>query len=137
LLGVVGMLSRRPFDPQEFALEAIFADQAAMAIKSAYLFRELGRVRDRLEDENAYLQGELRDDHDFDFGHIVGGSQTLRSRMQKLENREGGLVVRARSPAEAASRTAAARTRLDRFRCGRRRVAIASRSRFSSARASG
>jgi GAF domain-containing protein len=43
LMGIIGMLNRRPFDPEEFELLGIFADQAAMAIKSALLFAELRR----------------------------------------------------------------------------------------------
>ena len=41
LLGSMGLVARRPLDDEEFQLLGIFADQAAMAIKSAHLFREL------------------------------------------------------------------------------------------------
>jgi transcriptional regulator with GAF, ATPase, and Fis domain len=60
----------------------IFADQAAMAIKSAYMFRELQGYRDRLEKENAYLQDEIRVDRGFD--HIVGESAALRAVLRKV-----------------------------------------------------
>jgi formate hydrogenlyase transcriptional activator len=81
-LGAVAYLSRRRIMPEEFALLGIFADQAAMAIKSAFLFRELGRRRDRLQVENAYLHDELRADHGFE--HIVGESPALRAVLRKV-----------------------------------------------------
>jgi formate hydrogenlyase transcriptional activator len=83
LLGVIGMLSPRPLAPQEFALLGIFADQAAMAIKSAYLFEELARHTDRLRDENAYLQGEVRAENGFD--RVVGESPALRAVLRKVQ----------------------------------------------------
>jgi transcriptional regulator with GAF, ATPase, and Fis domain len=66
----------------EFALLEIFADQAAMAIKSANLFAELGRHRDELQVENTYLQAELREDRGFE--HIVGESPALRAVLRKV-----------------------------------------------------
>ena len=83
LMGVIGMLSRRPFDPQEFELLGIFADQAAVAIKSAHLFAELGRYKERLQVENAYLQEEIRAEHGFE--EIVGQSTVLRSVLRKVK----------------------------------------------------
>jgi len=83
LIGVIGMLSRRPFDPQEFELLGIFADQAAVAIKSAHLFAELERYKDRLQVENEYLQEEIRTERGFE--EIVGQSPTLRSVLRKVK----------------------------------------------------
>jgi transcriptional regulator with GAF, ATPase, and Fis domain len=83
LVGVIGMLSRRPFDPQEFELLGIFADQAAVAIKSAHLFAELERYKDRLQVENEYLQEEIRTERGFE--EIVGQSPTLRSVLRKVK----------------------------------------------------
>jgi formate hydrogenlyase transcriptional activator len=77
LLGAIGYLASRRIDPQEFEVLGIFADQAAMAIKSAYLFEEARRFRERLEKENAYLQDEIRFDQGFE--GIVGESPALRA----------------------------------------------------------
>lgn len=52
LTGAIGMISRRAFDPDEFDLLGIFAE-AAVAIKSAHLFTELERYKQRLQIENA------------------------------------------------------------------------------------
>jgi transcriptional regulator with GAF, ATPase, and Fis domain len=76
------MISRRPFDPHEFELLGIFADQAAVAIKSAHLFTELERYKQRLQIENAYLQEEIRSERGFE--DIVGHSSALRSVLRKV-----------------------------------------------------
>jgi transcriptional regulator with GAF, ATPase, and Fis domain len=87
LMGVIGMISRRTFDPQEFELLGIFADQAAMAIKSAYLFAELERYKQRLQVENAYLQEEIRTERGFE--DIVGQSSALRAVLKKVKQVAG------------------------------------------------
>jgi formate hydrogenlyase transcriptional activator len=83
LMGVIGMLNRRPFDPREFALLGIFADQAAMAIKSAHLYTQLERYKQRLQVENAYLQEEIRTERGFE--EIVGHSAVLRAVLRKVK----------------------------------------------------
>ena len=81
-VGAIGYLTQKPVDTQVFELLGIFADQAAMAIKSAQLFDELQRYKARLEDENAYLQDELRVEVGFD--EIVGESPALRAVLRKV-----------------------------------------------------
>jgi transcriptional regulator with GAF, ATPase, and Fis domain len=75
LLGVIGMVSRQSFEPRAWELQSIFADQAAMAVKSALLFEELERYKSRLQIENAYLQSEIRTERGFE--EIVGQSPAL------------------------------------------------------------
>jgi len=87
LMGVMGMLSRRPFDPAEFELLGVFADQAGMAIKSAHLFAQLERYKERLQVENAYLQEEIRSEHGFE--EIVGQSTRLRSVLRRVKQVAG------------------------------------------------
>ncbi|HKG91702.1 MAG TPA: sigma 54-interacting transcriptional regulator [Gemmatimonadaceae bacterium] len=87
LLGVIGILGRQPFEPQAFELLAIFADQAAMAIKSAYLFRELQQYKDRLQVENAYLQEEIRAERGFE--EIIGQSPALKAVLRKVKQVAG------------------------------------------------
>ena len=82
LIGAIGYLARRTITPNEFEVFGIYADQAAMAIKSAYLFRDLARAKDRLEIENEYLQDELRGDRAFD--DIIGQSASLRALLRKV-----------------------------------------------------
>jgi formate hydrogenlyase transcriptional activator len=85
LMGVIGMLSRQPFAPDEFELLEIFADQAAMAIKGVYLMEELERHKNRLHAENQYLQEEIRVERGFGFEHIIGRSRALRSVLRHVE----------------------------------------------------
>ena len=82
-LGVIGMVSTRVLSDEEFELLGIFADQAAMAIKSAYLYRDLARYRDRLEVENAYLQEEIQQERGFE--GIIGDSPALRAVLRKVQ----------------------------------------------------
>ena len=75
LLGVLGLFFRRPIEESEFEHLYIFADQAATAIKSAQLFADVARHKERLAVENAYLQEEIRADHGFT--EIIGASPAL------------------------------------------------------------
>jgi formate hydrogenlyase transcriptional activator len=81
-IGAIGYLSSRAITPQEFAILGIFADQAAIAIKTATLFGQLEQHKHRLQVENAYLQDELRIDRGFD--NIVGASSALRAVLRKV-----------------------------------------------------
>jgi formate hydrogenlyase transcriptional activator len=83
VLGSIGMIASRLMEEDEFELLGIFADQAAMAIKSASLFRDLARYRDRLEVENAYLQEEIQ--HEGGFEGIIGESSALRAVLRKVQ----------------------------------------------------
>ena len=87
LLGVLGMLSRTPFDARAWELQSIFADQAAMAVKSAFLFEQVERYKDRLQLENAYLQSEIRTERGFE--EIIGESPALKSVIRKVKQVAG------------------------------------------------
>jgi transcriptional regulator with GAF, ATPase, and Fis domain len=87
LLGAIGYLAQRRITPEEFDVLGIFADQAAMAIKSAQLFADIARYKQRLEVENEYLQDEIRTDLGFE--DIVGASDTLRSVLRKVRQVAG------------------------------------------------
>ena len=86
-VGAMGYLTRNAVDPQVFELLGVFADQAAMAIKSAQLFAELDRHKERLQVENAYLQDELRTQSGF--ANIVGESRALRAVLRKVQQVAG------------------------------------------------
>jgi transcriptional regulator with GAF, ATPase, and Fis domain len=83
ILGAIGGLATRVITREEFNVLGIFADQAAMAIKSAYLFQQLARHRERLEVENEYLQDELR--LDINRENIIGQSAALRGVLRKVQ----------------------------------------------------
>ena len=63
-------------------LPALVANQVAVAIENALAFQEIEAalqeiqaLKDQLAKENAYLEEEVRTEHNF--GEIVGGSATL------------------------------------------------------------
>jgi transcriptional regulator with GAF, ATPase, and Fis domain len=59
LEGVLGTFSRRPLGEAELTRMALFARQAAIAIKNARLFAEVRALERRLEAENDYLRREV------------------------------------------------------------------------------
>lgn len=83
LLGVVAMFSRHAMTEEEFDLLAVFAHQAAIAIKNAQLFTEVERLKNQLEAENLYLQEEIKLDHNFD--DIVGKSSEIIGVLKQVE----------------------------------------------------
>jgi transcriptional regulator with GAF, ATPase, and Fis domain len=60
LEGVLATFARRPLSDAERARMALFAHQAAIAIKNARLFAEVAALEERLRAENAYLRTEAR-----------------------------------------------------------------------------
>jgi transcriptional regulator with GAF, ATPase, and Fis domain len=59
LEGVLASFSRRPLSDDELTRMALFAHQAAIAIKNARLFEEIRALERRLEAENDYLRREV------------------------------------------------------------------------------
>ncbi len=59
LEGVLASFSRRPLSEDELTRMALFANQAAIAIKNARLFEEVRALERRLEAENDYLRREV------------------------------------------------------------------------------
>jgi transcriptional regulator with GAF, ATPase, and Fis domain len=82
LLGVLGVFSRQPLSTVEFDDLQIFAHQAATAIRNAQLFAEIARLNERLAEENAYLQAELRAEGGFE--EIVGTSTALKAMLRDV-----------------------------------------------------
>ena len=83
LLGVIAMFGRRPLSEQEFERLAVFANQAAIAIKNAQLYTEVEQLKNRLQAENLYLQEEIKLDHNFE--EIIGESQSLMAVLRQIE----------------------------------------------------
>jgi transcriptional regulator with GAF, ATPase, and Fis domain len=82
-LGVLAMFSQRILTPREFDRLAVFANQAAIAIKNAQLFAEVEALKNRLQAENLYLQEEIKLEHDF--GDILGRSAALKKVLHLVE----------------------------------------------------
>ena len=83
LLGVIAMFGRRPLSDEEFERLAVFANQAAIAIKNAQLFTEVAQLKNRLEAENLYLREEIKSQHNFE--EIIGESQSIMAVLRQIE----------------------------------------------------
>ncbi len=76
LLGVVSAFAHAPIGPEEAAYLEVFALQAGTLIHNAQLFDELEALKERLSQENAYLDVAVREEAGFDA--IIGQSRALR-----------------------------------------------------------
>jgi formate hydrogenlyase transcriptional activator len=76
LVGVLSLLARRRIGPVEARHLEIFALYAAAEIRSAQLLSQVDRLKERLQEENAYLQSAVEEEGGF--GGIIGGSQAMR-----------------------------------------------------------
>jgi formate hydrogenlyase transcriptional activator len=61
----------------------LVANQVAVAVENALAFEEIAALRDKLAKEKAYLEEEVRTEHEF--GDIVGESPSLRAILKKVE----------------------------------------------------
>jgi transcriptional regulator with GAF, ATPase, and Fis domain len=82
LLGVVAMFARRPLSDHETETLGVFAAQASVAIKNAFLFAEVSELSRRLEAENAYLREAQ---HDLRRAGIVGQSPAIARVLREVE----------------------------------------------------
>ena len=85
-LGAISLASR---SDGAFPREAVWrasqaANQVAIAIENALAFREIATLRDRLAQENLYLEEEIRGRHEFE--EIVGESRALQSVLAQVRN---------------------------------------------------
>ncbi len=83
LLGVVAMFGRRAMTQGEFDRLALFANQAAIAIKNAQLFSEVEHLKNQLQAENLYLKEEIKLLHYFE--DIIGQSPAITAVLRKVE----------------------------------------------------
>lgn len=75
VLGVLGVFSRVKIDTECLDWLRMIADHAAVAIAHSYAWQEVESLRERLEDENEYLQEEVA--LDGGFGEMLGTSPAL------------------------------------------------------------
>ena len=61
----------------------LVANQVAVAVENALAFQEIEALKDQLAKENAYLEEEVRTEHNF--GEIIGDSAALRRVLQEVE----------------------------------------------------
>ena len=84
-LGTLVFASKQPsaYDAADLDFLQLVANQVAVAIDNALAFQEIQSLKDQLSQEKAYLEEEVRSDHNF--GEIVGGSDPLRRVLKEVE----------------------------------------------------
>ncbi len=76
--GVLGIASRAAAVSPAWDLELLgeWCDHLATALDNASAYGEIARLKSQLEEQNVYLQDEIKTTHDS--GHIVGDSEPVR-----------------------------------------------------------
>ena len=84
-LGTLVLVSKQPatYDTVDVGFLQHVANQVAVAVENAMAFQDIGALQDRLAKENAYLEEEVRTEHNF--GEIVGQSAALRRVLKQVE----------------------------------------------------
>jgi formate hydrogenlyase transcriptional activator len=84
-LGTLGVarLSKVAFTEKDVRLLSHLAGQIAIAIDNAETYRQVIEARERLEEEKAYLEEELRTEGNFE--EIVGESKALKRVLKQVE----------------------------------------------------
>ena len=84
-LGVLAFASYRPsaYDSEDLDFLRTVADQVAVAVENAKAFRDIEDLNKRLSQEKAYLEEEVRTEHNFE--EIVGQSAVLRRVLKEVE----------------------------------------------------
>ena len=84
-LGVIGLgrLEQIAFSQEDMDFLCQVAGQIAIALENAFAYREIADLKDRLAQENLYLEDEIRSELNFE--EIVGTSTALRRVLQQVE----------------------------------------------------
>jgi transcriptional regulator with GAF, ATPase, and Fis domain len=85
VIGTLAVSSRleAAFNEHDAAVLAQVADQVAMAVSNAMVFRQIAELRDRLSQEKQYLEEEINVENQFE--DIVGESAGLRQVLKEIE----------------------------------------------------
>ncbi len=84
-LGALVFTSKQPavYDSSDVPFLRLVANQVAVAVENALAFQEIEALKDKLAKEKAYLEEEVRTDHQF--GDIVGENAALRAVLKQVE----------------------------------------------------
>ena len=84
-LGVLslGSMRERAFTEDDVELLDQVGKQVAIAVENALAYREISALQARLQDENVYLQEEIRQQHNFE--EIIGNSPALKRVLRQVE----------------------------------------------------
>ena len=83
-LGALVFSSKQPatYDGVDVPFLQLVVKQVAVAVENALAFQEIESLKEKLAKEKAYLEDEVRAQHDF--GDIIGESPALRAVLQKV-----------------------------------------------------
>jgi formate hydrogenlyase transcriptional activator len=79
----VGRLTDNSFDPEEVELLSQVAQQIAIGVDNGLAYREIAELKEKLNEEKLYLEGEIRTEHNFE--EIVGDSAPLTHVLKQVE----------------------------------------------------
>ncbi len=84
-LGALLLQSFAPnrYSPDDVPLLEEVAKQIALAVENMRAYEEIARLRVKLEEENRYLQEEIKSDHNFE--EIVGQSRAIKEVFKAIE----------------------------------------------------
>ena len=84
-LGTLVFSCKQPsaYDTADEDFLRLVANQVAVAVENALAFQEIEALKDQLAQEKAYLEEEVRSEHDF--GDIVGENAALRRVLKEVE----------------------------------------------------
>ena len=84
-LGTLNVASMRDgaFGPQDVELLTQIANELAIAVENALVFRQIAELKDKLAEEKLYLEDEIRTEYDFE--EIVGDSHSLKRVLRDVE----------------------------------------------------
>ena len=84
-IGTINIASKAKFHYSHKDAELLqeAANQVALAVENMRSYEEIAELRAKLEQENVYLQEEIRTEHNFE--EIVGNSPALLAVLQKVE----------------------------------------------------
>jgi len=83
-LGALVFSSKQPsaYAQTDVSFLQLVANQVAVAFENAQAFQEIQALKDKLSEKNAYLEEEIRTEHNF--GDIVGDSAPLRRVLKEV-----------------------------------------------------
>jgi len=84
-LGALVFTSKQPgtYDRSDKRFLQLITTQVAVAVENALAFEEIEALRDKLSKEKAYLEEEVRTEHNF--GDIIGENAALRAILEQVE----------------------------------------------------
>ncbi len=86
VLGFMGLGNKKsevPFSSEDIELLKTLVNSASVAVLNALNYKEIEKLRDRLKEENVYLQDELKVVYNFD--EIIGSSLPLKRVLKTIE----------------------------------------------------